>query len=102
MPSFRVVVPVGTVRVGHTPPQVMDAAVAAARASGHTVEAFDIEIVAGSPRVWVRFTVADAAASEEALEASEVGAQIAAAMDAIAHVGRGWVERRVGPRWQRA
>lgn len=101
MPSFRVVVPVGAVRAGRTPPQVMDAAVAAARAGGHTVEAFDIEIVAGVPRVWVRFTVADASHAEESLEASEVGASVAAQMDAVARVGGAWVERRVGPRWHR-
>lgn len=63
MPSYRVTLDVLDVLPGHAPPEVMDTAVATVRAT-HVVEADQLDVVAGVPRITVRFTV-DAAGREE-------------------------------------
>ena len=65
MPSYRAVQEIADVRPGRRPEEVLAAAVAACEASGHLVEARDLEVIAGRARIWVRFTVPDAAEAEE-------------------------------------
>lgn len=101
MPSFRAVQEIADVRPGHAPQAVLDAAVAACEASGHLVEARDLEIIAGRARIWVRFIVPDAVAAEEDLEAWEVSDELCAAVRRVAFAGVAQPFRRVGGRWAR-
>ncbi|MGP7959217.1 hypothetical protein ACTVCO_00185 [Sanguibacter sp. A247] len=68
MPTYRVVLPIGEMRVGRTPDQVLPAAVAGARELTE-VEAWDVGIVRGLPRVTVRFTADD---DDEAFRVAEL------------------------------
>lgn len=88
-------------RPGHAPEEVLDAAVAACVASGHTVEARDIEVIAGRARIWVRFTVAETSDDDENLEASEVCDDVTEGVRAVAFGGVAQCYRRVGGRWTR-
>lgn len=99
MPSFRAVQEITDVRPGHGPEEVLDAAVAACEASGHPVEARDLEVIAGRARIWVRFTVPDTSDADENLEASEVCAAVGARVREVAFAGVPLCFRRVGGRW---
>jgi beta-lactamase class A len=59
MPSFRVTMIIGALQTGSAPASVLPTAAAAA-AELTTVEASDLTLVKGSPRVTVRFTADDA------------------------------------------
>ena len=50
MPSFRATLQITGLRPGHAPEEVMDMAVAAVGAA-HVVEANQLDIVAGTPRI---------------------------------------------------
>ncbi|NVM98952.1 hypothetical protein [Arthrobacter sp. SDTb3-6] len=78
MPSFRATVQITGLRPGHAPEEVMDTAVAVV-ASRHVVEANQLDVVAGVPRITVRFMV----------EASEYDAENRLARDAVASLGHG-------------
>lgn len=101
MPSFRAVQEISDVRPGYRPEEVLDAAAAACERSGHVVEARDIEVIAGRARIWVRYTIADAALDEEDLEAWEVADEICTSVRRIAFAGVAQPFRRVGGRWTR-
>lgn len=58
MPSFRVTMTIGSLTAGTAPQSVVPAAAAAVRELT-TVEASDLAIVSGAPRVTVRFTGED-------------------------------------------
>lgn len=59
MPSYRVTISVGRLAPGVMPDSVLPRAAAAA-AELVVVEASDLSVVAGSPRIIVRFTAEDA------------------------------------------
>lgn len=101
VPSYRAVQEIVDVRPGHAPAEVLDAAVAACATSGHRVEARDVELIAGRARIWVRYTVGDAAASEEDAEAWEIADAVRAAVCRVAIGGVAQPFRRVGGRWVR-
>ena len=63
MPSYRITITIGALRPGVEPPSVLPAA---ARAADEltTVEASDLGIVSGMPRIVVRFTADDAATAQ--------------------------------------
>lgn len=68
MPTYRVVLPIGDMRVGRVPEDVLPAAVDGARELTD-VEAWDVGVVRGVPRVTVRFTADD---DEEAFRVAEL------------------------------
>lgn len=101
MPSYRAVQEIVDVRPGHAPDEVLQAAVAACVESGYRVEAHDIEVIAGRARIWVRYSVPDAAAAQEDAEAWEVARDVADAVRGVAICGVAQPFRRVGGRWVR-
>jgi uncharacterized protein (DUF433 family) len=93
MPSYRVTMIVGTLELGVKPEEVLPT-LSQAVADYTTVEASDIAVVAGSPRVTVRFTADDDEAAfliaEQAIDGSRVSVEPIA-----------WqVTRRVEGRWE--
>ena len=83
---------VGLLRPGVDPATVLPTAADAARARVE-VEAFDVGVVRGEPRVTVRFTDDDDA------DALAVGRRVRAVVTALADVNSMQVSRRYGPRW---
>jgi hypothetical protein len=83
---------VGMLRGGVAPDRVLPTAADAARELT-TVEAADLGIVAGAPRITIRYTAADA---ELALQ---LGSHVASATDAVAEVLQWKVTERVKGRW---
>ncbi len=72
MPSFRATLDVHELRPGHAPEEVMASAVDAV-GSSHLVEAHRLDIVAGVPRITVRFMV-DATSTDQENERALVSA----------------------------
>jgi hypothetical protein len=94
MPSFRVIVPVGALRAGVRPADVLPAAAAAA--AEHTVvEASSVDVVSGEARVTVRFT------ADTVDHAIFVGAHVADRVSGVAAIGSWRVTERVAGRWFR-
>ena len=92
MPSYRITMTIGALKPGVAPDSVLPAAADAAR-EFCTVEAADVGIVAGMPRVTVRFTADDA---ELALQ---VGRHVVAVTGMAAEPLAWKVTERVGGRW---
>ena len=92
MPSYRVTLVVGALAPGTSPAAVLPAARDAA-AELTTVEAFDVQVVAGQARIVVRFS------ADEYEIADQVGRHVASVVARLAAV-EGWklTERR-GSRW---
>lgn len=76
----------------------MDAAVAAVRARAHLDEQ-DLDIAAGTPRLLLRFSVPASETADEDAAAQAVVAHLHEAVDAEAILGRTWLLRRNGGRW---
>lgn len=92
VPSYRVRLAVGVLRPGADPADVLPAAVAAARE--HTaVEAGDIDVVRGVPRVTVRFEAPDD------LAAADVARIVVDRTEQLVDVDVSRVTRRYGARW---
>lgn len=83
---------VGMLRGATPPDQVLPAAADAARELT-TVEAADLSIVAGAPRITIRYT---ADGSELAVQ---LGSHVVSATDAVAEVLQWKVTERVKGRW---
>jgi hypothetical protein len=92
MPSYRITMTIGALRAGVNPESVLPTAAEATREFG-TVEAADVGIVAGMPRVTVRFTADDA---ELALQ---IGRHVVEATATAAEPVAWKVTERVGGRW---
>jgi hypothetical protein len=92
MPSYRVTLTVGTLRPGVRPDSVLPAAAASA-AGLTTVEASDVTLVRGEPRLVVRY---ECAADEPA---HRIGAVVEATVGELADVVQGRVTRRDGGAW---
>lgn len=92
MPSYRVTMTIGMLRPGVAPERVLPTATDAA-AELVTVEASDIGIVAGSPRITVRFE------AEDAEIAGQVAGHVAAATDTVAEMLTSKLTVRDGGRW---
>lgn len=98
MPSYRVQFEILGLRPGNRPEAVLDDAVAAIDENFH-VDDRQVDVVAGTPRITVRFTVPDSSDAEEvqlALMATQAAQE---AVDRVARIGRHWVLRRLGGRW---
>jgi hypothetical protein len=92
MPSYRVLLAVGSLRPGVRPDVLLPRAAASA-AELTTVEANDIMMVRGEPQLVVRFTGAD---DEVALR---IGAVVESTVGELADVLGGRVTRRDGGAW---
>lgn len=86
-------------RPGHRPERVMEAAVDAV-GSAHVVEANQLDIVGGTPRIAVRFTVDPTARDIEDRQALQAAANMRHAVGQVAVTGRLQVLRRVRGRWE--
>lgn len=91
MPSYRSVMTIGALRPGHGP-QAVEAAARAAVTATTTLEAFQVDVVSGEPRVTVRFTSADDG------EAREVHARTSAAVREVASAPRAVLAKVVSGR----
>lgn len=85
-------------RPGNRPEAVLDGAVEAIGENFH-VDDRQVDVVAGSPRITVRFTVPDSSDAEEVQLALMATAAAHEAVDRVALIGRRWVLRRAGGRW---
>lgn len=94
MPSFRVILGVGALRPGVQPPALLPA-VAEAVATLTTVEAHSVELVAGEPRIVIRFT------ADDPQHALRIAAEADVTTGALAQVLSRRVTKRVGGRWLR-
>ena len=94
MPSFRVILTIGALHPGIAPTSV-EPRIAAAVRENAVVEATSIDIVAGEPRLTVRFTAA------EVREALAVAQSAARAANSCARVDHWRLTERVGGRWFR-
>ncbi|ALD12816.1 hypothetical protein [Clavibacter capsici] len=94
MPSYRITMTVGRLRPGVDPTEVLPAAAAEASRVA-TLEANDLQVVRGEPRLTVRFTAEDDPAAERV--AGQVRARTAQLLD----VERTTITRRDGGAWIR-
>jgi len=92
MPSYRVALSVGTLRPGSRPDELLPRASEAA-SELTTVEARDVMVLRGEPRLVVRYTAPDDDV------AVAVGAVVEATVGDLADVLRGEVLRRDGGAW---
>ena len=92
MPSYRVLLAVGTVRPGVRPDELLPRAASSASALT-TVEAHDIMMVRGEPQLVVRFTGSDDSV------ALRIGAVVEATVGELADVRGARVTRRDGGAW---
>jgi hypothetical protein len=99
VPSYRAQLGITGLRPGYQPERVMEAAVDAV-GSAHVVEANQLEIVGGVPRIAVRFTVDATARDIEDRQALQAAANMRHAVDEVAGTGRLQVLRRVRGRWE--
>ncbi|MDN3483684.1 hypothetical protein QMA10_17390 [Arthrobacter sp. APC 3897] len=98
MPSFRAQLNITGLKPGTHPEAVMDTAVAALAASHH-VEASQLDIVAGIPRITLRFMVPDNEFSLENSQALHAAANMRHAVETVADAERLRVLRRRRGRW---
>jgi hypothetical protein len=92
MPSFRVSVTIGALRPGVQPESVLPFAAEAAATSA-VVEASDLAVVRGAPRIIVRYTADDVAAGWR------VGADVVHQLASVAEPSVWAVTVRDGGRW---
>ena len=97
MPSFRLELEIGELRPGRAPDDVMDAA--RASLGDHHVDATDIAVTAGTPRILLRFTVPDSSETEENQCARLAAVRTRDVVSEVAGTGQLWVLRRRGGRW---
>ena len=96
MPSYRLEVEIGDLLPGRSPEQVMDAAVASL---GFHIDATDITVVAGVPRIQLRFTVPPSSSYEEDSAARTASCQSRKAVEDVATTGRWRLLRRYHGTW---
>jgi hypothetical protein len=99
MPSFRARLDITGLRPGNAPPSVMEAATAAV-GSSHVVEGHQLDVVAGVPRITVRFTVDPGAYDDENRQALRAAGHMQHAVEVVAQSRNLAVLRRVRGRWQ--
>lgn len=98
MPSFRVQLNILALRGGHPPEAVMDTA-KAALATRHHVEANQLDIVGGVPRITLRFTVEEEEYEADARAARSAAALMRAEVERVARTQQLVVLRRIRGRW---
>jgi hypothetical protein len=98
VPSYRVVVPIGSLRSGVAPPDVLPAVVDAVAAHAD-VEAHEVVLTRGVPGVQIRFGVDPTSRADEDRRARAVAAAAVHAAGRVAETGRARLLRRAGQRW---
>ncbi|WAP51733.1 hypothetical protein OL239_18705 [Arthrobacter sp. ATA002] len=98
MPSFRAQLNITGLKPGTLPEAVMETAVAALGASHH-VEAHQLDIVGGIPRITLRFMVPDNEWTQENSQAKRAAANMRHAVEGIADAERLRVLRRQRGQW---
>ncbi|MER1996827.1 MAG: hypothetical protein ABTA24_10080 [Arthrobacter sp.] len=98
MPSFRVQLSILGLRPGNQPEGVMDAAVEALEASHH-VEANQLDIVSGVPRITLRFMVPPNEYEVENSQARRAAMNMRHAVEQVARCEQLRVLRRQRGRW---
>lgn len=97
MPSFRLELEIGQLRPGHNPGEVMDTAKASL--VDYHVDATDIAVTAGTPRILLRFSVPESSEAEENQAARLAAVHARDAVGEVAGTGQLWVLRRRDGRW---
>ncbi len=97
MPSFRLELEIGVLRPGHLPSEVMDAARAAL--GEHHIDATDVAVTGGTPRILLRFTVPESGEAEENSIARLAAVRARDAVEFVAETANLWVLRRRAGRW---
>lgn len=92
MPSYRVVLSVGSLAPGVDAPDVLPAAAAAVR-DFVTVEAYDVGVVAGEARITVRFT------ADDDRVAWQVHDHVCSTTGVLVELPSTRLTQRYGPRW---
>ncbi|MDJ0311696.1 hypothetical protein [Arthrobacter sp. H35-D1] len=98
MPSFRATLQITGLRPGHAPEEVMDMAVSAVGAA-HVVEANQLDIVAGTPRITVRFMVEASEYDAENQQARNAAVSMAHGVNTVANTGALGTFRRSAGKW---
>ncbi|WP_104087179.1 hypothetical protein [Arthrobacter sp. GMC3] len=98
MPSFRATIQITGLRPGHAPEEVMDMAVAAVGAA-HVVEANQLDIVSGVPRITVRFMVEATEYDAENQSARNAAVSMAHGINTVATTGALRIARRSAGKW---
>lgn len=96
MPSYRAQLNIMGLRPGNLPEAVMEAAVASL-ATGHHVDANQLDVVAGVPRITVRYTVEEDGNPD--VRAVSSAAAMRAAVENVAVTEKLVVLRRTKGRW---
>lgn len=97
MPSFRLELEIGDLRPGHGPEEVM--ALARSALSEHHIDATDVAVTSGTPRILLRFTVPDGSTAEEDATARLAAVRARDSVELVAATGGLWILRRRGGRW---
>lgn len=87
------------VRPGCRPEQVLPTLLEYVRSSGYHVDGHDLDVVAGTARLSVRFVVPDENNARENARALTVADSARQAVTDVALPGRVWVLRRQRGRW---
>lgn len=96
MPSYRAQLNIMGLRPGHAPQAVMDTAVASL-AERHHVDANQLDVIAGVPRITVRYTVEDDGQPD--VHGIESAALMRAAVERVAITEKLVLLRRTKGRW---
>ena len=97
LPTIVYILVSSRLRPGREPDEVMDAAIASL--DGWHVDATDIAVIAGTPRILLRFTVPESSDAEENQAARLAAVGTRDAVDEVAGTGQLWVLRRRDGRW---
>lgn len=99
MPSFRARLNILELREGNRPESVLENACAAVGAA-HLVEADNLDIVRGVPRITVRFMVEPSTGDGEDAAAWQAAVNMRHAVEQVARAERLGLTRRVRGRWE--
>ena len=97
MPSYRLELEIGDLRPGKTPNQVMEAALSSL--GTHHVDAADITVIDGTPRILLPFTVPACSAAKEDTAAQAAARHTREAVEPIASTGGHRLLRRRRGSW---
>ena len=97
VPSYRMELEIGRLRPGSAPEQVMDAALSSC--APHHVDATDVTLIGGTPRIRVRFSVPGSSPSEENAAARATASRMRDAVHRIADTGVQDLRRRRRGDW---
>ena len=97
VPSYRVELDIGDLRPGRTPQDVMRVALDAC--GEHQVDATDVAVFGGIPRILIRFSVPASSDDDEDAAARGTADRVRAGVETVAHSGRRRILRRRRGAW---